>query len=147
MKKKIITILIIGLFIALLFPMSSTADETKENNDDVEIKVFAGLIRRNTESNIGFDICIWTMNNKEEPIQVEFTFSEVTPRWWEHVTFNYTAPVGEKIVTFGPGLVNGFFQMQVTIDDTTVTRRGMIVSGLVILRPIIELPEWRENIL
>jgi len=121
--------------------------KNKINNYDVEVKIFTGVIGRNVERNIGFDICIWTLNNKEEPIKVEFTFSEVTPRWWEHVTFNYTAPVGEKIVTFGPGLVNGFFQMQVTVDGITVERRGMILCGLVILRPIIDLPELEENAL
>ena len=147
MKKKIITILLIGLCISLLFPMGSTADETKENNDNVDVKVFAGLFRRNVESNIGFDICIWTLNNKEESVTVEFIFSQVTPRWWEHHNFTYNAPVGEHIVTFGQALVTGFFQMEVIIDDTTVTRRGMIVGGLVILRPIIELPDWRGNIL
>lgn len=144
MKKKLIAFLIVGIFLTVLFP-TSIAEIERDHTDDVEVNIFAGLFRRNIESNIGFDICIWTNNNKEEPILVKFIFSEVTPRWWEHQDFNYTAPVGEHMVTFGPGLVNGFFQMQVTTGETTVIRRGMILCGLVILRPIIELPEWGEN--
>jgi len=144
MKKNISVLIIAGILLSLLIP-TSIGDVAKVTNDDVEVKVFAGVIGRNVDRNIGFNICIWTLNNKDEPLPVEFIFSEVTPRWWEHQDFNYTAPLGEHIVSFGPGLVNGFFQMQVTIDGTAITRRGMILGGLVILRPIIDLPKFRED--
>lgn len=144
MLKKVVVILLVGIFLSLSIPMSM-ADITNVKNEDVEVKIFAGFIGQNVNRNIGFGICIYTLNNKEEPLPVECIFSEVTPRWWEHQDFNYTAPVGEHTVQFGPGMVNGFFQMQVTLNEITVTRRGMILSGLVILRPIIELPEWMEN--
>ena len=136
MKYKIIIGMILGMLLCISIPINRI-EAYYLNNDACEI--YASILGKDVLKNIGFDIGIWTKNNDDFPVEVTFTFSEVTCRWWEHVTFNYSAPPGEHRVTFDPGCVNGFFQMQVFYQGNMYERRGLITSGIIILRPVINL--------
>jgi len=135
MKPTIRIGLIIGMIVCISIPIQN--GKAVSSNDAIECEIYASILGLDVLKNIGFEIGIWTYNENDYPVEVTFIFSEVTCRWWEHLTSNYSAPPGEHRVTFNPGCVNGFFQLHVYYNGKVYERRGVISSGVVLLRPVI----------